>query len=69
MENFLSLTKMPKQELQGARDEGRVIVHHKIEQDTKKHLAPLTIKVELRCLRTEKKKQKELVIHVLNKTA
>lgn len=43
MEDFLSLTEMLEEQLQGPRNQRRVVVHNEVDQNTQKHSSPFIV--------------------------
>lgn len=43
VEDFLSLTEVLEEQLQGPRDQRRVVMHDKVDQNSQKHSSPFII--------------------------
>jgi len=43
VEDFLSLTEMLEEQLQGPRNQWRVVVHNEVDQNTQKHSPPFIV--------------------------
>lgn len=43
VEDFLSLTEVLEEQLQGPRNQWRVVVHDKVDQNSQKHSSPFII--------------------------
>ena len=53
LEDLLSLTEVPKEELQGPRHQGWVVVHRQVGQDSEESSAAVVIQVQRGVLLTE----------------
>lgn len=53
LQNLLPLTEVPKEELQSARHQGRVVMHRQMEQDSEEGPAAVVVQVQRGVLLTE----------------
>lgn len=53
LQDLLPLAEVPKQQLQGARHQGWVVVHRQVEQDSEEGSATVVVQVQRGVLLTE----------------